>query len=279
MKKQINLVLLIAACITLLTSCNQWAKPNYQGILMENYGRNNKSDFKMVSGKVSTWAWGSEFFQIPLAQQKGEQNDKLTISSTDNTDYYIHPTYVYKVIQSRSVDVLFDYKDISNGDNLDGVEDQILEPLIKDITREVSNSLSDSSLMNNGGKLKYEQLCEARLRAEFEKAGFELIRFSSQLSFTEAMINKIAERNKVEQESQILDKKLANTKKELKLAEQMADANKAKSLGVTELLLKEKELEIKKIAVQGWVNARCPMPQTIVGGNGSEYFNLINSSK
>lgn len=275
MKKIINNSILSLLLVVLLTSCNKWAKPNYQGVLMENYGRNGKSDFHMVTGKVSTAAWGTEFFQVPLFEQKGEYGDKLTISSTDNTNYYVSPVYTYRAIKGRSIDIVFDYRNI--GSDLKMIEDNILDPRIKDISREISNSMSDAELMNNGGKLRYEKVCTDSLKKVFERAGFELLTYSSQLSFTDAMIAKIAERNKVEQESQILDKKLANTKKEIDLANLTSEANRARSLGVTELLLKEKELEVKKIAIEGWVKAKCPMPQYV--GDGSMYYNMINLKK
>lgn len=277
MKKVTKISLVLVLGVMFLSSCNEWVKPNHGGVLMENYGRNGKSDFNNVTGKVSTLSWGTELFQVPLYEQKGVYEDKLTISSTDNTNYYVSPMYTYKCIPKKSIDIVFDYKHLGSNVNLDQIEDQILEPRIKDLSREISNSLSDEQLMNNGGKLRYERMCTDSLRKIFEKAGFELLTYSSQLSFTDAMISKIAERNKVEQESQILDKKLANTKKEIDLANLTSEANRARSLGVTELLLKEKELEIKKIAIEGWVKAKCPMPQYV--GDGSMYYNMINLKK
>lgn len=213
-----------------------------------------------------------------IIEQKGECGDKLTISSTDNTNYYVSPVYTYKVIPQRAIDVVFDYKHLGQGVDLDVIEDQILDPRIKDISREISNSLSDEKLMNNGGKLKYEKLCTDSLTKVFAKAGFELLTYSSQLSFTDAMIAKIAERNKVEQESQILDKKLANTKKEIELANLNSEASKARSLGITQLILQEKELAIREMAIRGWVESKCPMPQYI-GVQGSFYYDMIAFKK
>lgn len=274
MKKIILISTLLT--ISLFTSCNEWVKPNYKGVMMENYGREGKSDFHFVTGKVSTYSWGTELFQVPLFEQKGEYGEKLTISSTDNTNYYINPVYTYKAISNKAIDIVFDYKHLGVGVDLDQIEDQILDPRIKDISREISNSLSDEQLMNNGGKLKYEKLVTDSLKKVFEKAGFELMTYSSQLSFTNAMIAKIAERNKVEQESQILDKKLANTKKEIELANLTSEANRARSLGVTELLLKEREIAIKEVAIKGWVSKGCPMPQYV---NSNGFYDYINIKK
>lgn len=275
--KKIKIAILVFVSTIMFSSCNEWVKPNHAGVLMENYGRDNKKDFHIVTGKVNTWSWGTELFQVPLYEQKGQCDEKITISSTDNTDFFVNPVYTYKIISDKAVNVVFDYKHYGNDINLDVIETQVLQPKIKDITREISNSLSDEQLMNNGGKLKYEKACTEALKIEFEKSGFELLTYTSQMSFTDAMKAKIAERNKVEQESQILDKKLANTKKEIELANLNSEANKARSLGVTDLLLREKELQIKEKAIEGWTKAGCPMPQVV--GADNAYYNMINIKK
>lgn len=276
MKKAISKILMFLSVIITLTSCNEWVKPNHEGVLMEDYGKNGKNDFHKVTGKVATWTFGTELFQVPLYEQKGEYGDKLTISSTDNTDFYVSPVYTYRMKNGEGVNVVFNYKHLGSGVDLDMIEDQILDPRIKDISREISNSLSDEQLMNNGGKLKYEKACTDSLKKVFEKAGFELLTYSSQLSFTDAMKKKIADRNNVEGESAILDKKLANTKKEIDLANLNAEANRARSLGVTALLMQEKELEIREIAVRGWVAKGCPMPQYV---NKNGFYDMIDIKK
>ena len=46
---------------------------------MENYGKEGKEDFKIVSGKVSTWEWGTELFQVPLFEQRGGFQKSVTL--------------------------------------------------------------------------------------------------------------------------------------------------------------------------------------------------------
>lgn len=69
MKRLINLMLV---CMTLVVfaSCERVA-PNYAGVLMENYGKQGKEDFKVVSGKVSTWEWGTELFKFHCLTKEG----------------------------------------------------------------------------------------------------------------------------------------------------------------------------------------------------------------
>lgn len=67
------MIFLIVAlfAVVLFASCERVA-PNYAGVLMENYGKQGKEDFKIVAGKVSTWELGTELFQVPLFDQRGE---------------------------------------------------------------------------------------------------------------------------------------------------------------------------------------------------------------
>lgn len=53
MKNFLKWTVVCMALMLSLASCERVA-PNYAGVLMENYGKEGKSDFKIVSGKVST---------------------------------------------------------------------------------------------------------------------------------------------------------------------------------------------------------------------------------
>lgn len=61
MKRKIDFLIVALFAVVLFTSCERVA-PNYAGVLMENYGKQGKEDFKIVSGKVSTWELGTELF-------------------------------------------------------------------------------------------------------------------------------------------------------------------------------------------------------------------------
>ena len=47
--KNFKLFLMIVVLIATFTSCERVA-PNYQGVLMENFGKNGKSDFSLQKG-------------------------------------------------------------------------------------------------------------------------------------------------------------------------------------------------------------------------------------
>ena len=50
MKTKIKCMLVAFMATVIFSSCERVA-PNYAGVLMENYGKDGKEDFKIVSGK------------------------------------------------------------------------------------------------------------------------------------------------------------------------------------------------------------------------------------
>ena len=73
MKRKIDFLIVALFAVVLFASCERVA-PNYAGVLMENYGKQGKEDFKIVAGKVSTWELGTELFQVvqlPTGVERG----------------------------------------------------------------------------------------------------------------------------------------------------------------------------------------------------------------
>lgn len=170
--KKIRFFLLALVAGLVFASCERVA-PNYAGVLMENYGKEGKSDFKVVSGKVSTWEWGTELFQVPLFDQRGEFAEPVTLKAADNTEFNARPTYSYKVIKERAIDVVFDNKHIDKADTeagkdgfMQSLEDNILEPRIYDLIKEESRKHKTDSLMADGGSLIFEKRLEEVVEKE-----------------------------------------------------------------------------------------------------------------
>ena len=107
MKTKIKFMLVALMATVIFSSCERVA-PNYAGVLMENYGKEGKEDFKIVSGKVSTWEWGTELFQVPLFEQRGGFQKSVTLKAADNTEFNATPLYSYRVIKDKAIDVVFD---------------------------------------------------------------------------------------------------------------------------------------------------------------------------
>jgi hypothetical protein len=241
-------VLLLVLGIVLLTSCERVA-PNYYGVLMENYGKNGKSDYTRQQGRVSTMSPGSELFQVPGWEQRAqftddEGNDRvLSIKAADNTAFSSKPLYSYKVIENKVVDVVFQNARLGSGsDFMTALEDNVLEPRIYDIIKEASRSYTTDQLMANGGSLKFEQYVQTIVKEQFEKSGLELISFSLNLDFSKKVKAKIDSRNEVNTNISVLDQQIAEQKKRNELEALKTEQALIRSKGLTPEILQERAI-------------------------------------
>lgn len=242
MKRLINLMMILVIII-LSSSCERVA-PNYAGVLMENYGKQGKEDFKVVSGKVSTWEWGTELFQVPLFDQRGEFTTPVTLKAADNTEFNARPSYSYKVMKNRSIDVVFDNKHIDKAETETGkdgfmqsLEDNILEPRIYDLIKEESRKHKTDSLMADGGSLIFEKRLEQIVEKEFERRGLQLLTFSAQLEFSDKVKEKIDSRNEVNTNISVLDQQIEEQKKLNQLEQLKTEQAIIRSRGLTKEIL------------------------------------------
>ncbi len=247
--KKVKFILMALVAVIAFSSCERVA-PNYAGVLMENYGKDGKSDFKVVSGKVSTIEWGTEFFQVPLFDQRGEFAEPVTLKAADNTEFKAKPTYSYKVIKERAIDVVFDNKHIDKAETESGkdgfmqsLEDNILEPRIYDLIKEESRKHTTDSLMANGGSLAFEKRLEQIVESEFEKRGLRLLTFSAQLEFSAKVRDKIDSRNEVNTNITVLDQQIAEQKKRNELEQLKTEQALIRSRGLTKEILQQQFID------------------------------------
>lgn len=243
MKNFIKWTVVCMALMLSLASCERVA-PNYAGVLMENYGKEGKSDFKIVSGKVSTWEWGTELFQVPLFDQRGGFDEAVTLKAADNTEFTARPVYSYKVIKDRAVDVVFDNKHIGGGsDFMESLENNILEPRMYDLIKEESRKYKTDSLMADGGSLSFEKNLEKIVKDEFQKRGLELKSFSAQLEFSNKVREKIDSRNEVNTNISVLDQQIEEQKKRNELEQLRTEQLLIQSRGLTKEILQKQFIE------------------------------------
>lgn len=236
-------MLLLAALAALMVSCERVA-PNYAGVLMTNYGKDGKSDFSLQTGRVNTLAPGTELFQVPLFDQRGEFKDQVTLKSSDNTEFTARPSYSYKVIRDRAIDVVFDNKHIgSDGDFMQSLEDNIIEPRIYDLIKEESRRHKTDELMGDGGSLSFEKRLEEIVGKEFNSRGLQLISFSAQIEFSSKVREKIDSRNEVNTNLSVLDQQIEEQKKRNELEKLRTEQNIIRSQGITEKLLQEQFIQ------------------------------------
>lgn len=252
--KKLHLIALMSVLVLMVfTSCERVA-PNFVGVLMENYGKAGKSDFTLQKGRVSTWQPGTELFQVPLYEQRADFGDRvLHLKSADNTDFSSRPSYLYKVIESRSVDVVFNNKQLGSGkDFMKALEDNILEAKIYDIMKEESRKYSTEFLMattvlkdstTTSGTLLFENEVNKLVAKEFESRGFELMTFSCPLEFTDKVKAKIDNRNEVNTNISVIDQQIVEQRKRNELAELKAKENQILSTGLTKEVLTQQFIE------------------------------------
>lgn len=271
MKKQIKTVIVafMVLATILLTSCGTLVEPNYGGVLMQNYGKNGKSDFTEVSGRVSTWGMGTELYQVPMWEQRGQVDDTLHLISADNNEIEAYPKYSYQVTKGRLVDVVFDNRQLGKGkDFLVSVESNSLEPRIYDIIKEESRKYVTDTLMSIGGALKFEKDCEALVRKAFEEKGLKLLTFVAQLKYSDKVREKIDQRLEVNTNVSVLDQQIIEQKKK----------NELEELRTQFTLIQNKALTpeyLEKMKIEKW-DGHFP---TYYSGNGLPMINFTQTSK
>ena len=253
---------LLSVIVLSFSSCERVA-PNYYGVLMENYGKNGKSDYSKQQGRVNVMAPGTELFQLPAFEQRADfsTEDKvnlLNLKAADNTAFTAKPLYSYKVIADRAVDVVFQNARLGSGsDFMKALEDNVLEPHIYDIIKEESRRHSTDTLMASGGSLMFETKVQNLVKISFEDKGLELITFSANLDFSDKVKAKIDTRNEVNSNVSVLDQQIIEQKKKNELAELQAQENIIRSRGITPQLLQEQ-------AIQRWDGK---LPSTFSGNS------------
>jgi hypothetical protein len=241
--KKIKLLGLLVVLITMLASCERVA-PNYQGVLMENYGKNGKEDFSLQKGKVWTISPGSELFQVPLWEQRAMFEKPTNLLASNNTAFQSKPSYSYSVIEKRSVDVVFQNKHLGSGDDfMKGLEDNILEAKIYDILKEQARGFHTDELMADGGQLKFENKVEDLVRIEFEKKGLKLETFTSQLEFSTKVKAKIDTRNEVNTNVTVIDQQIIEQRKKNELESLITEQKLIRSRGLTPQILQQEFID------------------------------------
>lgn len=249
MKKTISIFSFAAIMLLTLSSCERVA-PNYYGVLMENYGKNGKSDYSKQQGRVNTSIPGTELFQVPAFEQRAEFTNTdgtkrvLHLKAADNTEFNASPLYSYRAMENKVVDLVFQNSRLGSGDDfMKALEDNVLEPHIYDLIKEESRKYVTDTLMANGGSLKFENKIQELVKKAFEERGLELITFSANLDFSDKVKAKIDSRNEVNTNVSVIDQKIIEQKKQNTLDSLIMMNNLIKSRGITPQLLQQQFID------------------------------------
>lgn len=256
-----------------LTACS-YVEPNYEGVLMENYGKAGKADFSLQAGKVWTMAAGTQLYQVPMFEQKGDA-PALKVYAKDGGEYTVDPSYTYAPIRGQGINIIFAYKHLYGSSQVffDNIEGSILNTRVLNAYREESRNFTTDSLMNSVAA--YENAVQIRLKKEFEAKYFELQEITSNLippasmsAAIESRNNQIQEAAKIENQKQTRTNQIAidvmDAEARYKIAKLDAMANEERSKGLTGAVLRERW-------ISKWDGT---LPGTVAGGNSDLLLNI-----
>lgn len=230
-------LLSITAC-----QCNN-VKPNYEGVLMTNYGRGGRADFKPVTGSQGILGPGTDLYHVPMWEQKADPAEVI-VTAKDAGAFSVDPTYTYQALRNHGVDILFNYKHVGVDDPeimMDNIEAQILNQQVVNAYREQARNFSTDSLMNNLNN--FEKAVEDTLKTRFADKFFELKDLTSGLKPPASMIAAIEARNNAVQKANEVRNQLETSKMLLEKAKIDAEANRAAATGYDSRVLQEKWIE------------------------------------
>ena len=239
MKKMIILFSVIAS----LVGCNR-PEPNYEGVLMTEYGRNGINSFKIVTGAQGILGPGSELYQVPMWEQAGDP-DIVEITAKDAGVFTVDPSYTYTPIRGKGAEIVFNYKNYRIQDPetfFDNVEANVLNKRVTDAYREEARNYTTDSLMNNLGK--FELSVQSRLKEEFKTKFFDLTTLTSGLKPPASMLKAVEDRNKAIQEANRVKNELETSRMLLEKAKIDSETNKVQSVGLTREILMQQYIDM-----------------------------------
>jgi regulator of protease activity HflC (stomatin/prohibitin superfamily) len=232
-------VFVFLSIATLIVACNP-VQPNFEGVLMKNYGRNGYSDFALVTGNQGILGPGTELYQVPMYEQTADPQS-VAITAKDAGVFEVDPMYTYEAIRGKGVDIVFNYKHTQLNDGLDNFENMVLSPVVINSYREEARNYTTDSLMNNLNA--FEQGVQTRLAKEFETKFFKLNSLTSGLKPPSSMAQAVENRNNAKQYAEQVKNELEVARMQLEKARIEADRNNVESSGLTREILQARWIE------------------------------------
>lgn len=237
-----NTLTLMVLSVVALSACNR-VQPNYEGVLMKNYGREGRGDFSVVTGSQGLLGPGTELYQVPMFEQKADPTE-VVITAKDAGVFTVDPSLTYQAIRGKGADIIFNYKHVGIDDAntiMDNIESAVLNALVVNAYREEARNFSTDSLMNNLNN--FEQSVEMRLKKDFENKFFTLTALTSGLKPPASMAEAIERRNNAKQQAEQVRNELEVARMNLEKAKIEAEANRVKASGLEPRVLQEQWIE------------------------------------
>lgn len=240
MKTKIKLFAVAIVGAAVLMSCNR-PEPNYEGVLMTDYGRNGIESFKTVTGAQGILGPGSELYQVPMYEEKGDC-EAVYVTARDAGKFTVDPSYTYQATRGKGPNIVLNYKHLGTGqDFFDNIEARILDKIVVDAFREKSRFYTTDSLMNNLGQFETE--VELDLKNKFKDKFFTLNTLTSGLNPPKSMADAIESRNNAIQEANQVRNQLETAKMLQDKAKIDAETNRIKAQGLDSKILQQQWIE------------------------------------
>jgi regulator of protease activity HflC (stomatin/prohibitin superfamily) len=243
--KNVKQIFAIVLVIATATACNR-VQPNYEGVLMTDYGRNGRSDFTVVTGSQGMLGVGTELYQVPMFEQKADPSEVI-ITGKDAGVFSVDPSLTYQAVRGKGADIIFNYKHVGINDQntvMDNIEAAVLNAIVTNAYREEARNFSTDSLMNNLNS--FETAVETRLKKDFEAKFFTLTALTSGLKPPKSMADAIERRNNAKQQAEQVKNELEVARMNLEKARIDAEANKVRTTGLSKENLTEKWIDAIK---------------------------------
>ncbi|MDQ6481605.1 SPFH domain-containing protein [Dyadobacter sp. LHD-138] len=231
----------IAILSIIIFSCNR-PEPNFEGVLMTDYGRNGIESFKTVTGAQGPLGLGSELYQVPMFEDKGDC-EPVRVSAKDAGIFTIDPSYTYQAVRGKGPSIILSYKHLGTGDEFfNSIESSVLNKIVTNTFRDKARLYTTDSLMNNLGQ--FEADVELELKSKFSEKYFQLNTLTSGLTPPASMAKAIENRNNAVQQANQVKNQLETSKMLLEKARIDAQTNQVQSAGLT-----------KEVLTQQWIEA------------------------
>lgn len=250
MRKTTISVLGCLMAVVLLSGCMGCSRvePNYEGVLMTNYGRNGKADFSRVTGTQNTIWFGAELYQVPMYAQAGNP-DPITVTAKDGGVFTVDPQYTYQAKRDNGINIIFNYKYLGlsgqlDEDDLNDIEVSVLNPIVLNAYREEARNFATDSLLTSINE--FENNVEKRLKQQFSAKYFDVTSLTSGLKPPASMTANIERMNNAKVETQTVKNQLATATMLQEKAAIEAKTNEIKSKGYTREVLAERWIDAIK---------------------------------
>ncbi|XAI97281.1 hypothetical protein [Leptolyngbya phage Lbo-JY46] len=241
--RKVKALLMSMALLAVFVACNR-PEPNYEGVLMTDYGRNGLESFTTVTGAQGILGPGSELYQVPMFEDKGDC-DPVKVSAKDAGMFTVDPSYTYQATRLKGPNIILSYKHLGTGEMFfENIENNVLDKIVVDAFRERARFYTTDSLMNNLGQ--FETDVESYLKEKFKEKFFTLNTLTSGLTPPESMVKAIEARNNAIQQANQVKNQLETSKMLLEKARIDAETNKVQSSGLTREVLQQQWIDAIK---------------------------------